>query len=86
MPEGDYAVVERDDVALHLFEDTAKSLSPVSLHIFTRGLDELYAELEKRGAQVSHRIARRPWGTRDFRITDLSGNEIKFTEPAVEEE
>jgi hypothetical protein len=24
---------------------------------------------------------RKPWGSRDFRVNDHSGNEIKFTEP-----
>jgi uncharacterized glyoxalase superfamily protein PhnB len=81
MPQGDYAIVERDDVSLHLFKDTSKSQSPVSLHIFAKGLDDLYAELEKRGAQMSQAIAQKPWGTRDFRVMDPSGNEIKFTEP-----
>jgi catechol 2,3-dioxygenase-like lactoylglutathione lyase family enzyme len=42
MPQGDYAIMERDDVSLHLFEDNSKSQSPVSLHIFTSGLDDLY--------------------------------------------
>jgi len=81
MPQGDYAIVERDDVSLHLFEDNSKSQSPVSLHIFAKGLEDLYAELEKRGARMSQAIAQKPWGTRDFRVMDPSGNEIKFTEP-----
>jgi uncharacterized glyoxalase superfamily protein PhnB len=84
MPEVDYAIVERDDVALHLFQDRARSHSPASVHIFTDGLEELYTELHARGAQVSQRIVRQPWGNRDFRITDPTGNEIKFTEPLAE--
>jgi uncharacterized glyoxalase superfamily protein PhnB len=85
MPEGDYAIVERDNVALHLFQDRAKSHSPASVHIFTNGLEELYTELYERGAQVSQSIVRQPWGNRDFRITDPTGNEIKFTEPLSED-
>jgi hypothetical protein len=30
---------------------------------------------------MSQAIAQKPWGTRDFRVMDPSGNEIKFTEP-----
>jgi uncharacterized glyoxalase superfamily protein PhnB len=86
MPTGDYAIVERDHVAMHLFQDKMKSRSPISIHIFTVGLDELYAELEGRGAQVQQKIVRQPWGNRDFRITDPAGNEIKFTEPLAEDE
>ena len=85
MPEGDYAIVERDNVALHLLQDRTKSHSPASVHIFTNGLEELYRELEGRGAQVSQRIVHQPWGNRDFRITDPTGNELKFTEPLSED-
>jgi len=81
MPEGDYAIVERDDVAIHLFEERKPSHSPVSIHIFTDGLDELHAEFERRGAHVSQGIMRKPWGNRDFRVVDQSRNELKFTEP-----
>src|SRR5204863_1734162 len=81
MPEGDYAIVERDDVAIHLFERGRQEHSPVSVHIFTDGLDELHAELGQRGARVSQGILQKPWGNRDFRVLDRSGNEIKFTEP-----
>ena len=45
MPDGDYAIVERDGVALHLFRDDAGSQSPASVHVFVAGLDELHAEL-----------------------------------------
>ena len=84
MPEGDYAIVERDGVALHLFETKARSHSPASVHIFARGLDDLHAELQARGANLTQAIVRQPWGTRDFRVVDPSGNAIKFTEPAGE--
>lgn len=79
MPAGDYAIVERDDVAIHLFQEG--SHSPVGFHIFTGQLDELHAELEQRGARLTQAIEHKPWGNRDFRAADPSGNEIKFTEP-----
>jgi len=81
----DYAIVERD-VAIHLFEDEAKRPSPVGIHIFTNELDELHAELQSRGALVSQGIVRKPWGNRDFRVKDDSGNELKFTEPVASED
>src|SRR5579864_111297 len=83
-PRGDYAIVERDDVAIHLFQDDARSHSPVGIHIFTHQLDELHAELQQRGARLSQEIVLKPWGTRDFRVNDQSGNEIKFTEPLAD--
>ncbi len=81
MPDGDYAIVERDDVAIHLFQSDKETSAPASIHIFTEGLDELHAELQKRGAHLKQGIVRKPWGNRDFRVIDDSGNEIKFTEP-----
>jgi catechol 2,3-dioxygenase-like lactoylglutathione lyase family enzyme len=45
MPAGNYAIVERDDVAIHLFRDDAQSSSPVGIHIFTEDLETLHTEL-----------------------------------------
>ena len=86
MPAGDYAIVGRDDVAIHLFKEDGRSSSPVGIHIFTEGLDELHSELQERGARVSQGIVRKPWGNRDFRVHDDSGNEIKFTEPLLRDD
>ena len=84
MPAGDYAIVERDGVAIHLFQTNARH-APASIHIFVDGLDELHAELHRRGADVKQDIETKPWGNREFRVVDDSGNEIKFTEPLPEE-
>jgi uncharacterized glyoxalase superfamily protein PhnB len=85
LPGGEYAIVERDAIAIHLFRDDAGSHSPVGIHIFTHDLDELHDELQQRGAHVAEGITRKPWGNRDFRVNDYSGNQIKFTEPLSEE-
>jgi len=86
MPEADYAIVERDDVAIHLFQADTRNHSPGGVHIFTSDLDALYTEFEQRGAQFSQAIMRKPWGNRDFRLKDGFGNELKFTEPLSQEE
>src|SRR5579884_2762333 len=80
-PTRDYAIVERDGVAIHLFHAASNTYAPAGLHIFTPDLDELYAEFQTRGAHVHQPITSKPWGNRDFRVTDHSGNELKFTEP-----
>jgi catechol 2,3-dioxygenase-like lactoylglutathione lyase family enzyme len=84
MPNGDYAIVERDDVAIHLYRAGDGPGAPRSIHIFTEGLDEFHTEIQKRGAHIKQGIVRKPWGNRDFRVLDDSGNEIKFTEPLPE--
>ena len=52
----------------------------VAVHIFTPDLEDLHAELQSSGALISQGIIRKPWGNRDFRVKDASGNELKFTE------
>ena len=79
MPQGDYAIVERDEVAIHLFS-AEQSSAPASIHVFTEGLDELHREFKISGARIKQDIVRKPWGKRDFRVLDDFGNEIKFTE------
>ncbi|HWG20379.1 MAG TPA: glyoxalase superfamily protein [Terracidiphilus sp.] len=85
-PQHDYAIVERDGIALHLFEDKAHRASAVGIHIFTHDLAALHEEFEDRGVRFAQKIERKPWGTRDFRIKDDFGNELKFTEPVGEED
>jgi len=81
MQMSDYAIVERDDVTIHLFQGGARKHTPAGAHIFTHDLEALHAELEQRGAHLSQKILRKPWGNRDFRVKDVFGNELKFTEP-----
>src|SRR5271169_1166709 len=81
MPGREYAIVERDAVSLHLFAVEADTHSPASIHVFARDLDALFGELESRGAVVTQDIERKPWGNREFRVADSTGNTIKFTEP-----
>jgi len=84
LPDQGYAIVERDGVAIHLFQDDLHNHTPVGIHIFTPDIESLFAELEHRGAHLSQPIAPKPWGNRDFRIIDAAGNKIKFTEPVSE--
>ena len=85
IPGGDYAIVERDGIALHLFQDAGRKHTPVGIHLFTAELEGLRDDLLQRGARLSQDIVRKPWGNRDFRVRDDFGNELKFTEPVVED-
>ena len=84
-PGGEYAIVERDGVAIHLFPDPARKHLPVGVHLFTHQLESLRDDLLERGARLSQDIMRKPWGNRDFRVRDEYGNELKFTEPSAED-
>jgi uncharacterized glyoxalase superfamily protein PhnB len=80
MPDGRYAIVERGGVAIHLFCDDARRHSSVAAHVFVEEIEALYEEFAERGAEFTQAIERKPWGNRDFRVRDLFGNELKFTE------
>jgi uncharacterized glyoxalase superfamily protein PhnB len=85
MPGGEYAIVERDGIAIHLFQDVTRKHSPIGIHIFTNELEGLRDDFLDRGARLSQEIMRKPWGNRDFRLRDDYGNELKFTEPTSED-
>jgi catechol 2,3-dioxygenase-like lactoylglutathione lyase family enzyme len=83
---GDYAIVERDGIALHLFEDKLHRSAPMGIHLFTPDLAELFEEYATRDIPFTQKIERKPWGNRDFRIKDDFGDELKFTEPIEDDE
>jgi uncharacterized glyoxalase superfamily protein PhnB len=80
MLENEYAIVERDGIAIHLFADSERR-SAVGVHIFTPDLDQLFEELKQNGADIVQPIEQKPWGNREFRVRDDFGNELKFTQP-----
>ncbi len=41
-------------------------------------VDTYYTDCRKRGATIAMEIGDRPWGMRDFRMFDTSGNRIGF--------
>lgn len=49
-------------------------------YIWVKGIDELYAELQTRGATIDYTLYNTPWGTREFGIQDLDENDITFGE------
>jgi uncharacterized glyoxalase superfamily protein PhnB len=68
LPSGDCAILERDGIAIHLFQRAANRCEPAGVHLFTHELEELHRELHKRGATICQEITRKPWGNRDFRV------------------
>ena len=86
MPARNHAIVERDGIAIHLFEDKARRSTPCGLHLFTRDLAELFEEYADRGVAFAQKIERKPWGNREFRVRDEYGNELKFTEPWADDD
>ena len=72
----------RDDLELQLVADGRFApAQPSYVYFQLRGVDSYYATCVERGANIVTPLGDRPFGVRDFRIEDLSGNTLGFGEP-----
>lgn len=71
------ASVRRDRTALMLCERD-QGHEGTWLWIAVSDVDELYSELEARGAHLRHAPANYPWGSRECQITDPDGHVLRF--------
>lgn len=75
----DIAAMCRDNVEITLTQRTgAKPSGTAHVYLGVSGIDEYYAALVDAGASVVVPIGDRPYGMRDFRIADPSGNELSI--------
>lgn len=79
--QDDIAVMDRDDVRLLLVAKTERMRGPGSCYVYVEDADALHAELVAKGAHVKGRPVSRPWGLREFTVSDQEGNEITFGQP-----
>lgn len=72
-----YAVVWRDNSAIHFVRDEAK---PFGVHLFqwVRDVDSYYKEIFDRGAVVASELTDQPYGIREFGVQDPNGVRIVF--------
>ena len=72
-----YAVVWRDNSAVHFVKDDAK---PTGIHLFqwVKDVDAYYREILDRGATVAHEPTNQPYGIREFGLSDVNGVGIVF--------
>ncbi len=79
-----YVVVNRDEaVSIHFSkreDEFIPSKAHVALNIFVHDVDALHEEYQKSGANITNEIANRPWGMRDFDITDPNGFILSFAQ------
>lgn len=71
-------VMYRDKVSLVLAARSASHTGIGSAYVYAENVDELYAELKAKGANLLGEPVDRPWGVRDFAVSDLEGNQIRF--------
>jgi predicted enzyme related to lactoylglutathione lyase len=78
----DIAAVCRDNVEIMLTQraDT-KPAEASHIYLNITGIDDYYAMLERAGVTMLVPIGDRPYGMRDFRIADPSGNELSMGQP-----
>ncbi len=76
------AGVALDDIEIQLEGAGLGSPSgPSVVYCHMTGVDAYYEACRARGATIAMELGVRPWGMRDFRIQDPSGNRIGFASP-----
>lgn len=75
----DIAAVCRDRVEIVLTQRKgAKPAGAAHVHLRVSGIDGYYAALVEAGVTIVVPIGDRPYGMRDFRLADPSGNELSI--------
>jgi uncharacterized glyoxalase superfamily protein PhnB len=74
------AGVSRDRVELNLSLSSDPNRGISRVYFQMDGVDAYYLDLTRAGVEVAVPLADRPYGMRDFRIVDPSGNELSFGE------
>jgi catechol 2,3-dioxygenase-like lactoylglutathione lyase family enzyme len=81
-PDNAYAIVERDNVELHLDSPVyarEHTVGNAECYVWIKGdIDALHAEFARRAALQLHPVADRLYKMRDFSCCDLDGNRITF--------
>jgi len=80
-----FAMVRRDGLEIH-FGKSAEGAAPGSAHrdegvdayIWVEGVDDLYEEFKKRGAEIIDGPVQRVYGCREIVVRDLDGFQIAF--------
>jgi predicted enzyme related to lactoylglutathione lyase len=72
-----YAIVERDQVAIHL-QLRSEAAGTSSCYITVDDADSLWAEVQMAGVRVTRPIEDSSYGMRDFNIADPDGNNLSF--------
>ena len=77
----DRASVCRDSAEINLGVSPAGQSTVSSVYVETTGVDAIHSRVVSAGGHITVAIGNRPYGMRDFRVVDPSGNELSFGEP-----
>lgn len=78
-----YGIVQRDNVAIHFWACSDRSIAEnTSCRIGVTDINSLYEEYQAQGViHPNGSLMEKNWGTREFSILDIDGNQITFFEP-----
>jgi predicted enzyme related to lactoylglutathione lyase len=77
----EYAVMRRDIARVGLLRATPE-VAPGSgrVYVIVSGIDGYYQSIRTAGGKISDPLDRRPYGLKDFAMTDPDGNRLAFGE------
>ena len=81
--EPEYAIVERDDIGIHFWGPSGiePEDSNTMFRIRVGGIEELYRYCQAKGiVHPNANLEEKPWGAREFAVTDLDNNLLTFFE------
>lgn len=82
----DIAAVCRDGIEITLTQRAgSKPTGAAQIYLSVSGIDDYYAGLLSAGVTIVIPIGDRPYGMRDFRIADPSGNELSIGQAIASE-
>ena len=76
-PDKEIGAVSRGDVAI-FFRKRKPPFEPAVHWVFAEDIDASYQELKSSGANIVDPLEKKPWGLRQFTVTDLDGNLFYF--------
>lgn len=79
----DRASICRDSAEINLEVPPPGQFTASRAYIETKGVDAIHSRVVSAGGHVAVPIGNRPYGMRDFRVVDPSGNELSFGEPTL---
>ena len=69
--------VTSDEAAI-FFRRRTQPFEPAIHRVYTEDVDRTYEELQSRGAIITDPLETKPWGIRQFTVSDLDGNIFYF--------
>ena len=77
-PDPCYMGLSRDGIWAHVSSFSGDGVSGGVVNFLVENVDELHAELVKKGVRIDTGPVDQTWGTREMYVKDADGNSIRF--------